>query len=229
MTKQFHDTSLVWDAHTCFPLDPKADLSQLKRYKDNGVNFVSINVGMDLNGFEQIIQVLAGFRSYIKVHAEEFVLVSSVKDIHHAKETNRLAIAFDLEGSDPLLGNINLVSFYYDLGVRQMLLAYNKDNRALGGCMENKIGLTDFGKQVIQEMNRVGMMVDVSHMGYRATMDTFEISSTPLSFHTPTQKVFVNMYATFLMSKSKPVPRRWCDWHKRHRGFFGKYQKRNCG
>jgi membrane dipeptidase len=105
-----------------------------------------------------------------------------VKDIRDAKDSNRLAIAFDLEGSDPLLGNINLVSFYYDLGVRQMLLAYNKDNRASGGCMEGNIGLTDFGKDIIREMNRLGMVVDVSHMGYRATMETFELSTKPVIF-----------------------------------------------
>jgi membrane dipeptidase len=71
---------------------------------------------------------------------------------------------------------------YYDLGVRQMLLAYNKDNRASGGCMESKIGLTDFGKKVIKEMNRVGMMVDVSHMGYRATLEAFDTSTDPVIF-----------------------------------------------
>jgi membrane dipeptidase len=63
-----------------------------------------------------------------------------------------------------------------------MLLAYNKDNRASGGCMEGNIGLTDFGKRVIQEMNRVGMVVDVTHMGYLATMDAFEVSSSPVIF-----------------------------------------------
>src|SRR6185503_7808623 len=118
----------------------------------------------------------------ITANPDLYVLASTVKDIRDAKESGRLAIAFDLEGSDPLLGNLNMVSFYYDLGVRQMLLAYNKDNRASGGCMEGNIGLTDFGKAVIKEMNRVGIVVDVSHMGYRATMEAFETSSAPVIF-----------------------------------------------
>jgi membrane dipeptidase len=63
-----------------------------------------------------------------------------------------------------------------------MLLAYNKDNRACGGCMEGNIGLTEFGRDVIREMNRVGMIVDVTHMGYRATMEAFEISTAPVIF-----------------------------------------------
>lgn len=180
--KALHSSSIVWDTHVCFPLNPRAELHELERYKKSGVTFVSINIGMDLNAFDDVIQVLAGFRKFIQSRPEEYILVSSITDIHKAKESNRMAIAFDLEGSEPLLGNVNMVSMYYDLGVRQMLLAYNKDNRASGGCMEGKIGLTDFGRQVIQEMNHVGMVVDVSHMGYKATMETFDISTTPVIF-----------------------------------------------
>ena len=180
--EEIHERALVWDTHACFPLKPNSDLSELKRYKDSGVNFVSLNIGMDMDSFENVIQVLAGFRNQISAHPDEYVLALTVKDILDAQASDRLAIAFDLEGSEPLLGNINLIAFYYDLGVRQMLLAYNRDNRASGGCMEGDIGLTDFGRDVIREMNRVGMVVDVSHMGYRATMEAFETSTEPVIF-----------------------------------------------
>lgn len=180
--RKIHNHSLVWDTHACFPLQPNADLTDLKRYSDSGVNFVSLNIGMDMNSLENIMQVLARFRSYIASHPETYILALTVNDILNAKESSRLAIAFDLEGSDPLLGNLNMISVYYDLGVRQMLLAYNKDNRASGGCMEGDIGLTDFGRDVIREMNRVGMVVDVTHMGYRATMEAFEVSTAPVIF-----------------------------------------------
>lgn len=180
--QKIHDQSLIWDAHACFPLKPNADLSELKRYKDSGVNFVSLNIGMDMDPFENIIQVLACYRKHIAAHPGDFVLALAVDDILKAKGSGKLAIAFDLEGSEPLSGNLNLISFYYDLGVRQMLLAYNRDNRASGGCMEGKIGLTDFGKKVIREMNHVGMIVDVSHMGYLATMDAFDTSMAPVIF-----------------------------------------------
>jgi len=180
--KRLHDQSLVWDTHACFPLQPNADLSELVRYKNSGVDFVSINIGMDMDAFEKVIRVLAGFRYYIKFHPDDYILAKSVKDIREAKAENKVAIAFDLEGSEPLNGDLNLIPFYYDLGVRQMLLAYNKDNRASGGCMEGEIGLTDFGRKVVAEMNRVGMVVDASHMGYRAAMETLEISTAPVIF-----------------------------------------------
>ena len=182
LSQKIHSQSLVWDAHACFPLNPNSDLSELKRYRDSGVNFVSLNIGMDMDPFENVIQVLACFRKYIAAHPDDLVLALAVDDVIGAKTSGKLAIAFDLEGSDPLRGDLNLISFYYDLGVRQMLLAYNKDNRASGGCMEGHIGLTDFGKQVIREMNRVGMVVDVTHMSYRATMEAFEVSERPVIF-----------------------------------------------
>jgi membrane dipeptidase len=137
--QQIHDRALVWDTHACFPLKPNSDLSELQRYKNSGVNFVSLNIGMDMDSFENVVQVLAGFRNYIAAHPDEYVLALTVKNILEAKESGRLAIAFDLEGSDPLLGNVNLVPFYYDLGVRQMLLAYNKDNRASGGAWKGTL------------------------------------------------------------------------------------------
>lgn len=180
--KSIHQQSLVWDAHACFPLKPNASLGELKRYQDSGVNFVSINIGMDMDSSENIIQVLAGYRNFIRSHADDYVLALSVDDILNAKQSGKLAIAFDLEGSEPLLGNTNLISFYYDLGVRQMLLAYNKDNHASGGCLEGNWGLTDFGREVVREMNRIGMVVDVSHMGYRATLDVFQVSEDPVIF-----------------------------------------------
>lgn len=180
--RHIHDRALIWDTHACFPLKPDADLSELKRYRDIGVSFVSLNIGMDLNPFEEVIQVLARYRAHIASHPAEYVLALTVDDILSAKQDGRLAIAFDLEGSEPLLGNVNLVSFYYDLGVRQMLLAYNLDNRASGGCLEGHIGLTEFGREVIREMNRVGMVVDLTHVGYRAAMEAIEISTGPVIF-----------------------------------------------
>jgi membrane dipeptidase len=180
--QQIHNRSLVWDTHACFPLKIDADLTELERYRDSGINFVSLNIGMDMDSFEKVMQVLARYRNYIASHPDEYLFALTVNDIWKAKEAGKLAIAFDLEGSDPLLGNLNMIPFYYDLGVRQMLLAYNKDNRASGGCMEGGIGLTDFGRDVIREMNRVGMIVDLSHMSYRATMEACDVSTAPVIF-----------------------------------------------
>ena len=68
--------------------------------------------------------------------------------------------------------------------MRQMLTAYNKNTLAGGGCHDKDIGLTAFGSTVIAEMNRVGMLVDCSHTGYRTTMDIMEVATQPVIFFT---------------------------------------------
>jgi len=81
-----------------------------------------------------------------------------------------------------LNGRIEMVELYYQLGVRHMLFAYNLNNLAGSGCHDEDIGLTDFGRQVIAEMNRVGMVVDCSHTGFKTTMAAMEHSVDPVIF-----------------------------------------------
>ena len=81
-----------------------------------------------------------------------------------------------------LVRDIGLVDLYYRLGVRQMLFAYNRNNLAGGGCHDEDIGLTDFGRSVVSEMNRVGMVVDCSHCAYRTSMEAIEASQAPVIF-----------------------------------------------
>lgn len=176
------DDAIVWDAHGCLPLAPDTDISGLARYAASGVDFVSINIGMDFNPLDEVVKTLSWFRGWIRERPESFAIAGSVDDVLRAKAAGRLAVAFDLEGSEPLDGRLDMVAFYYDLGVRQMLLAYNRNSRAAGGCLDDDGGLTAFGRGVVAEMNRVGMLVDCSHTGFRTTMEMMEASSDPVVF-----------------------------------------------
>jgi membrane dipeptidase len=90
-----------------------------------------------------------------------------------------------------LNGDIGMVDLYYRLGVRQMLFAYNRNNLAGGGCHDEDIGLTDFGRAVIAEMNRLGMVVDCSHCSYRTSMEAIAASTAPVIFsHANARKVW---------------------------------------
>ena len=93
-----------------------------------------------------------------------------------------MAVTFDLEGMNALDGSVDMVSLYYALGVRQMLVAYNRNNQAGGGCHDTDAGLTAFGRAVISEMNRVGMLIDCSHCSYRTSMEAMELSRAPVIF-----------------------------------------------
>lgn len=173
---------IVWDAHACLPLIPNADMSPLQRHRDAGVTYVSVNVGMDFNPLADCIRVIAGFRDWLAKHGDEYCLAGSVADVRHAKETGKLAVSFDLEGSMMLNDDLAMIGLFRDLGVRQMHLAYNRDNQIAGGCHGEDQGLTDLGRAVVKEINRVGMIMDCSHSSRATSLEIMQLSSKPVVF-----------------------------------------------
>lgn len=176
-----HD-ALIWDDHSGFDPTPDFNLERLEDWRQAGVDYLSIDVGYDVIDWRLAIRNLGAYVTWLEKRADRFLLVRRADDVLEAKRTGRMAISFDLEGMSALNGESSLVSLYYRLGVRQMLTAYNKNNLAGGGCHDKDIGLTAFGRQVIAEMNRVGMLVDCSHTGYRTTMDIMEAATQPVIF-----------------------------------------------
>jgi membrane dipeptidase len=179
---QIYADAVVWDDHAGFESRPDADLAQLRDWQDAGVTYLSVNVGFDVRPWDNTVKTLAAFRRQIAGEPERFVLVERVADVRRAKADGKLAITFDIEGMESLDGEVDMVSTYYDLGVRHMLFAYNLNNRAGAGCQDEDVGLTDFGRAVVREMNRVGMVVDCSHSGHRTTLEAMEVSSAPVIF-----------------------------------------------
>ena len=177
-----HAAALVWDDHSGFEPRPEADLGQLQRWRASGVDYLSVNVGYDVITWQETIRTLADFRARIERQPDSYLLVETAADVLRAKAEGRLGITFDLEGMDALNGDVSMVAFYYRLGVRQMLFAYNRNNAAGGGCHDTDVGLTDFGRAVVDEMNRVGMVVDCSHSAYSTTMEAMGRSVAPVIF-----------------------------------------------
>lgn len=175
-------SNLVWDNHACMLLRPhdQSFLPQLERWKRIGADVVFLNVGFGEMGIEEHIRVIANFRNWLKMHSDEYVIIDTADDIDLARTTGRLAVGFDIEGSNAIDDQTSLIQLYYDLGVRWMLMAYNRNNRVGGGCQDDDPGLTAFGREVIDEMARVGMMVCCSHTGYKTTMDVMEYASKPV-------------------------------------------------
>ncbi len=180
--RRLHADALVWDDHSGFAPDPSVDLEILEHWRAAGVDYLSVNVGYDVVPWQQTVKNIGAFITWLEKRHDRFTLVRRAADIEMAKREGKLAIAFDLEGMNALDGQAYMVSFYYRLGVRQMLFAYNLNNLAGGGCHDEDRGLTAFGREVIAEMNRVGMMVDCSHTGHRTTLEAIEASTAPVIF-----------------------------------------------
>ncbi|OAI42569.1 hypothetical protein AYO41_03990 [Verrucomicrobia bacterium SCGC AG-212-E04] len=164
--------------------DDHSFLPQLQRFKKVGADVISLNVGFGPQSLDDHLRMLASFRSWIEAHAEEYALAGSLADIDRARAEGRMAITFDIEGMAPLdRGDHGLVELFYDLGVRWMLIAYNRSNAAGGGCYDDEDpGLSPHGREILREMKRVGMLVCCSHTGYRTVRDVMDCADNPVLF-----------------------------------------------
>lgn len=103
-------------------------------------------------------------------------------DIDRARETGRTAVFFGFQNPSSMEDDIGLVEILHTLGARFMQLSYNNQSLLAAGCYEAEdAGITRMGRQVIKEMNRVGLVVDMSHSGDRSTIEATEISERPIA------------------------------------------------
>ena len=172
---------ISFDAHSCLPLSPKASINTLLRYKNQGVRYISINVGMDFNPMSQIMAVIASFRKQI-ASSTQMMLVDSWSSLEEAQKNDVLGVGFDLEGAIPLLPTLDMVDVFSDLGIRQIHLAYNRNNLAAGGCHDSPQGLTDIGRSLVKRIQNTGIIVDMSHNSIRTTLDICTITEKPVVF-----------------------------------------------
>ena len=176
-------STTIWDNHTCFPLRSEPSyLPQLQRFRDAGVTVVSINVGYANMPWEEHLQILSYMRQWIAQRPETHRLISTVGDIQRCKADGKLGIVFDIEGMRPVQNNLNLIQTFYELGVRWMLVSYNRNNDAGGGCLDKDTGLTNVGRTAIDEMERVGMVLCLSHTGPRTAIEALQYSRNPVIF-----------------------------------------------
>ena len=173
---------LIWDNHSGFDPRPNYDLGHLEEWRRASVDYLSIDVGYDVLEWTMAVQNLASYVTWLEKRPDQFVLVKRADDVLRAKAAGKMAVTFDLEGMSALNGDAGMVSLYYRLGVRQMLIAYNRNNLAGGGCHDDDHGLTDFGRKVIDEMSRVGMVLDCSHSGQRSTLEAMAMIHRPTIF-----------------------------------------------
>ncbi len=86
---ELYADALIWDAHAGVFPDPKVDLALLNDWRDNGVNYLSVNVGFDVMDWQQTLATLAAYRRWVLEHDARFILAGTVKDISHAKQEGK--------------------------------------------------------------------------------------------------------------------------------------------
>jgi membrane dipeptidase len=177
-----HRESLVWDMVFIYEPEMNNGAEMFDRYIAAGVNFISVHPAGDRHNIGEAMRRIARCRAQIQAHPRA-VLAESVDDIVAARAEGKLAVGIHLEGFRPLERDLAMVEMYYQVGVRFVHPIFNLINEIGGGCADRyDIGLTKFGVNMVHEMNRVGMLVDGAHAGYRATLDMIEVSHDPVIF-----------------------------------------------
>ena len=132
---------------------------------------------------EEAIKKIKKWQIRIKKNKDIITHAKNTDDIIKAKKNNKVAIIFGFQNSAPIENNIFLLEKFYSLGLRFMQLTYNNQTAIGGGCFEAvDSGISRFGHQVIEEMNNLGIIVDLSHAGKKTCLDAIKISKKPVAF-----------------------------------------------
>jgi len=129
----------------------------------------------------ELLTNLGHWNRRFEAHSDLITPVETADDIRRARESGRTAILFGLQNCSPIEDDIDMVALLKQLRVHVMQLSYNNQTLICAGCFESEdAGITRFGRQVIQEMNRVGMVIDMSHSAEYSTLEAIRLSERPI-------------------------------------------------
>lgn len=163
----------------CVQFWPDADYENAHRH---GVHAYAVTAFLPWVGIGEALDALMRWRLLPRKHPH-FVIATCADDITTAHQQGRAAIILASQDGEFIGDSLSRVEAFYDLGLRMMILAYNRSNLLAGGCADiDDTGLTALGRRVVQEANRVGLLLDGSHMSRRSSLDMIELSTEPIVF-----------------------------------------------
>ena len=152
-----------------------------RQMREGGVDAVHVTIAYH-EGFRETVLNIERWNRLFERYADLIMPGRVAADVARAVQSGRTAIFFGLQNPSPIEDDIGLVEIIHALGVRFMQLSYNNQSLLATGCYESgDPGITRMGRQVVKEMNRVGMVVDMSHSADRSTLEVIELSSRPIA------------------------------------------------
>jgi len=148
-----------------------------------GLNAFFLTVPHSSQGFREAARAIGRTHRIVDDQAGKLVVARSHRDLLRAADESKAAIILAFQDPAPIENSLELLRVFYELGVRVVQLTYNKANPIGTGCAETREGgLTDFGRLLVREMNRLGILIDLSHCSRRTTLDAIEETSLPVVF-----------------------------------------------
>jgi len=215
--QQIHNSAIVVDTHADTPqrfLDGGFDIGSTDpadnghvsldkaRAGNLGAEFFSIWVDPRINPnhyAQKTLDLIDSVYQQAAHHPDRMMMAFTVDDIEHAHKEHKLAALMGIEGGHSIENDIHLLRDFHRLGVRYMTLSWSNTNEwadSSGDINDTKIqhhnGLTDFGKDVVLEMNRLGMMVDISHVADKTFWDAIATTKAPVIASHSSARALVN-------------------------------------
>ena len=159
----------------------------IPRMKEGGMNAIFFSIWIDgrITGppaVEKALDQIDAIRQNVQKYSNEMVLARTADDVRRAHGQGKIAALMGAEGGHMIGNDIRIVRIFADLGVRYMTLTHFYNNEWADSSTDKPVhnGLTDFGKEVVRQMNRQGMLVDISHVSDKTFYDALEVSKAPM-------------------------------------------------
>lgn len=155
--------------------------SIFRQMREGGVDAVHVTIAYH-EDFRETVHNIEQWNTLFERYPDLIFQGRCGDDVRQARQTGRTAIFFGFQNPSPIEADIGLVAIVHALGARFMQLSYNNQSLLATGCYEAEDpGITRMGREVIKEMNRVGLVVDMSHSAERSTLEAIEISQRPIT------------------------------------------------
>jgi membrane dipeptidase len=195
---KLHFSSIVLDTHddtTQRFFSPDYDLGKqnptghvdIPHMKEGGMNAIFFSIWIDgrITGppaVEKALDQIDAVRENVRKYSNDIVLAVTAEDVRRIHAQGKIAALMGVEGGHMIGNDIRMVRIFADLGVRYMTLSHFYNDEWADSSTDKPVhnGLTDFGKDIVREMNRQGMMVDISHVSDKTFYDALEVSKAPL-------------------------------------------------
>lgn len=196
--RNLHFSSIVVDTHADttqrlidgdFDLGPRNSKGSIDipRMKEGGLDaiFFSIWIPSKVTGpiaVKRALEQIDAVREQVRTHPQDLVLATTAAEVREARKQGKIALLMGIEGGHMINSDLNVLRKYAALGVRYITLTHSGNCEWADSSTDKPVhnGLTDFGRDVIREMNRLGMMVDVSHVSDKTFRDVLSVSKAPV-------------------------------------------------
>ena len=196
--RKLHFSSIVVDTHddtTQRLLDEKFDLGarhtdgsiDIPRMREGGLGAIFFSIWMDskVTGPEAVkrsLDQIDAVREQVRKHPRDLALATTAEEVRKARKEGKIAVLMGVEGGHMIASDLGVLRLYAALGVSYMTLTHSGNDEWADSSTDKPVhnGLSDFGKEVVRQMNRLGVMVDISHVSDKTFYDALGVSKAPL-------------------------------------------------